>query len=60
MSANFDFLIKRAKLTIWVAEETITDKLLDWEKEFPGIKVNSIWQNHPMMVLCWVQLSVNH
>jgi hypothetical protein len=40
ISANFDFLTKTVKLNIWVAEGTIADKLLDWKKEFPGIKVN--------------------
>ncbi len=40
MTANFDFLTRTAKLSIWVAEGTITDKLLDWKKEFPGIKVD--------------------
>ncbi len=40
MKANFDFSTKTVKLSIWVNEGTLTDKLLDWEKEFPGIKVN--------------------
>ena len=40
MTADFDFLTRTAKLSIWVAEGTITDKLLDWKKEFPGIKVD--------------------
>jgi hypothetical protein len=40
MKANFDFSTKTVKLSIWVNEGTLTDKLLEWEKEFPGIKVN--------------------
>jgi hypothetical protein len=40
MTANFDFATKTVKLSIWVAEGTLADKLLDWKKEFPGIKVN--------------------
>lgn len=40
MKANFDFLTCTAKLTIWVTENRIADKLLDWKKEFPGIKID--------------------
>ncbi len=54
MTANFDFSARTAKLSIWVAEGTITDKLLDWKKEFPGIKVDeykitytAVWEVSP-------------
>ncbi len=40
MTADFDFLTRTAKLTIWVTKGKIADKLLDWEEKFPGIKVD--------------------
>ena len=40
MKVNFDFLSRTATFDIWVSSETISDKLLDWKKKFPGIKVD--------------------
>jgi len=40
MIANFDFPTRTAKFTLWVTESTISDKLMDWKREFPDIKVD--------------------
>ncbi len=39
-TANFDFTTRTAKFTLRVAEGKLTDKLLDWEKKFPDIKID--------------------
>ncbi len=40
MTANFDFSTRTVIFTIWVADGTISDKLLDWKKEYPDITVD--------------------
>jgi len=40
MTADFDFMAKSSKITLWIAEGTVAEKLLDWKKEFPGIKID--------------------
>ncbi len=40
MKADFDFLGRTVQFDIWVADGTISDKLLDWKEKFPGIKVD--------------------
>ena len=40
MKASFDFLNRTVRFDVWVAEGTISDKLLDWKEKFPGIKVD--------------------
>ena len=40
MTANFDFLSRTVKFTLYATEGKITDMLLDWKKEYPGITVD--------------------
>jgi len=37
---DYDFATGRAKYSFWVGEGKLPEKLLDWQKEFPGIQVN--------------------